>query len=44
MDAELAGAMSRAWAELVGTRLKGLVEAGTRLGVDPDEPPSISIL
>jgi len=41
VDAEVAGAMSRAWAELVGTRLKGLVEAGTRLGMDPDEPPSI---
>ena len=41
VDAEVAGAMSRAWVELVGTRLKGLVEAGTRLGMDPDEPPSI---
>ena len=41
VDAEVAEAMSRAWAELVGTRLKGLVEAGTRLGMDPDEPPSI---
>jgi len=41
MDAEVAGAMSRAWAELVGTRLKGLVETGTRLGMDPDEPPAI---
>ena len=41
VDAEVAGAMSRAWAELVGTRLKRLVEAGTRLGMDPDEPPSI---
>jgi hypothetical protein len=41
LDAEAAGAMSRAWAELVGTRLKGLVEAGTRLGIDPDEPPPI---
>ena len=40
-DAEVAGAMSRAWAELVGTRLKGLVETGTRLGIDPDEPPAI---
>jgi hypothetical protein len=33
--------MSRAWAELVGTRLKRLVETGTRLGIDPDEPPMI---
>src|SRR5215831_15619440 len=41
VDAEVAGAMSRAWAELVGTRLKGLVETGTRLGMDPDEPPTI---
>ena len=41
VDAEVAGAMSRAWAELVGTRLKGLVETGTRLGIDPDEPPTI---
>jgi len=41
VEAEVAGAMSRAWAELVGTRLKGLVEAGTRLGIDPDEPPWI---
>jgi DNA-binding transcriptional ArsR family regulator len=41
VDAEVAGAMSRAWAELVGSRLKGLVETGTRLGIDPDEPPAI---
>jgi DNA-binding transcriptional ArsR family regulator len=41
VDAEVAGAMSRAWAELVGTRLKGLVETGTRLGMHPDEPPPI---
>jgi DNA-binding transcriptional ArsR family regulator/uncharacterized protein YndB with AHSA1/START domain len=40
-DAEAAGAMTRGWAELVGIRLKGLVETGTRLGIDPDEPPSI---
>ena len=39
MDAEVAGAMSRGWAELVGTRLKTLVETGTRLGIDPGEPP-----
>jgi DNA-binding transcriptional ArsR family regulator/uncharacterized protein YndB with AHSA1/START domain len=38
VDAEVAGAMSRGWAELVGTRLKTLVETGTRLGIDPDEP------
>jgi DNA-binding transcriptional ArsR family regulator/uncharacterized protein YndB with AHSA1/START domain len=41
VDAEVAGAMSRAWAELVQTRLKGLVETGTRLGIDLDEPPTI---
>jgi uncharacterized protein YndB with AHSA1/START domain len=41
LDAEVAGAMSRAWAELVGTRLKGLVETGTRLGIHPDQPPTI---
>jgi DNA-binding transcriptional ArsR family regulator/uncharacterized protein YndB with AHSA1/START domain len=40
-DAEVAQAMSRAWAELIGIRLKGLVETGTRLGIDPDEPPTI---
>jgi len=41
VDGEVAEAMSRAWAELIGTRLKGLVETGTRLGIDPDEPPTI---
>jgi DNA-binding transcriptional ArsR family regulator/uncharacterized protein YndB with AHSA1/START domain len=41
VDAEVAEAMSRAWAELVGTRLKGLVETRTRLGIDPDEPHTI---
>jgi hypothetical protein len=41
VDAEKAGDMSRGWAELAGTRLKRLVETGTRLGIDPDEPPTI---
>jgi hypothetical protein len=41
MDAEVAEAMSRAWAELVGTRLKGLLETGTRLGINPEEPPTV---
>jgi len=41
VDAEKAGAMSRGWEELVGTRLKALVETETRLGIDPDEPPTI---
>jgi uncharacterized protein YndB with AHSA1/START domain len=40
-DTAAAEDMSRGWAELVGTRLKGLVETGTRLGMDPGEPPSI---
>jgi DNA-binding transcriptional ArsR family regulator/uncharacterized protein YndB with AHSA1/START domain len=40
VDTEKAGAMSRGWAELVGTRLKALVETGTRLGIDPGEPPA----
>jgi DNA-binding transcriptional ArsR family regulator/uncharacterized protein YndB with AHSA1/START domain len=41
VDAEAAGAMSLGWAELVGTRLKALAETGTRLGINPDEPPTI---
>ena len=41
VDAEIVEAMSRGWAELVRTRLKGLVETGTRLGIDRDEPPTI---
>jgi DNA-binding transcriptional ArsR family regulator/uncharacterized protein YndB with AHSA1/START domain len=41
VDAEVAHAMSRAWAELVGTRLKGLVETGTRFGIGPNAPPKI---
>ena len=41
VDAAVAEDMSRGWAELVGTRLKARVETGTRLGIDPDEPPSI---
>jgi DNA-binding transcriptional ArsR family regulator/uncharacterized protein YndB with AHSA1/START domain len=41
MDAAAAGDTSRGWAELVGFRLKELVETGTRLGVDTDEPSSI---
>ena len=41
VDTAVAEDMSRGWAELVGTRLKGLVETGTRLGIDPGEPPSI---
>ena len=41
VDAAVAASMSRGWAELVATRLKELVETGTRLGIDPDEPPTI---
>jgi DNA-binding transcriptional ArsR family regulator len=40
VDAEVAEAMTSGWAELVCTRLKGLVETGTRLGIDPDKPPT----
>jgi hypothetical protein len=31
----VAEAMSRGWTELIGTRLKGLAEADTRLGINP---------
>jgi DNA-binding transcriptional ArsR family regulator len=41
VDAAVAEDMASGWAELVRTRLKGLVEAGTRLGIDADEPTSI---
>jgi DNA-binding transcriptional ArsR family regulator/uncharacterized protein YndB with AHSA1/START domain len=41
VDAAVAREMSSGWAELVGTRLKELVETGTRLGIDPDGPPAV---
>ncbi len=41
VDAALADEMSRGWAELVGTRLKTLAETGTRLGIDPGQPPTL---
>jgi len=41
IDADVADAMTHGWTELVGTRLKRLVESGTRLGIDPDAPPTI---
>jgi len=41
MDAAVAGDVSRGWAELAGTRLKQLVETGTRLGIDAGEPPAV---
>jgi uncharacterized protein YndB with AHSA1/START domain len=44
VDAAMAETMSRGWAELVGVRLKGLVETATRLGIDPDEPASVRLL
>jgi len=44
VDAGAAGAISRGWAELVGTRLKELVETGARPGIDPGEPPTIRSL
>ena len=40
VDPELAGTMSRGWAELVSQRLKALVETGTRLGIAADPPPT----
>src|ERR1700758_2160994 len=44
VDAEVGEAMSRGWAELVQARLKRLGENGTRLGIDPDEPPALQPL
>jgi uncharacterized protein YndB with AHSA1/START domain len=44
IDNEIADAMTRGWSELVGVRLKALVETGKRLGIDPDEPPTIRSL
>ena len=41
VDAAVGEAMSRGWAELVQTRLKGLVETGARFGIDADEPPTV---
>jgi hypothetical protein len=40
VDAELGEAMSSGWTELVSTRLKALVESGTRLGIAADQPPT----
>jgi len=36
--AEVAEPFARGWRELVGQRLKTLVETGTRLGIAPDQP------
>jgi DNA-binding transcriptional ArsR family regulator/uncharacterized protein YndB with AHSA1/START domain len=41
VDAEVAEAMSGGWADLVGSRLKELVETGTRLGIDHGKPHTI---
>jgi DNA-binding transcriptional ArsR family regulator/uncharacterized protein YndB with AHSA1/START domain len=38
VDPEVAERMAQGWNELVGTRLKALVESGARLGVAPDPP------
>ena len=40
LDPELAEAMSSGWTELLSTRLKALVESGTRLGIAVDQPPT----
>jgi hypothetical protein len=40
VDVELGEAMSSGWTELVSTRLKALVESGTRLGIAADQPPT----
>ena len=40
IDPEIAAAMSNGWTELVSTRLKALVETGTRLGIAADPPPT----
>jgi len=41
VDAAVAGEMPSGWAELVGARLRELVETGTRLGIDPYGPPAV---
>jgi DNA-binding transcriptional ArsR family regulator/uncharacterized protein YndB with AHSA1/START domain len=38
VDAEIAERMAQGWNELIGTRLKALVESGARLGIAPDRP------
>jgi DNA-binding transcriptional ArsR family regulator len=40
VDPELAGEMPSGWTELLCTRLKALVESGTRLGIAADAPPT----
>jgi DNA-binding transcriptional ArsR family regulator/uncharacterized protein YndB with AHSA1/START domain len=41
VDPGIAERMTDGWSELVGTRLKALVERGDRLGISPDPPHSI---
>jgi DNA-binding transcriptional ArsR family regulator/uncharacterized protein YndB with AHSA1/START domain len=38
VNPEIAERMAQGWNELIGTRLKALVETGARLGVAPDPP------
>jgi DNA-binding transcriptional ArsR family regulator/uncharacterized protein YndB with AHSA1/START domain len=38
VDPEVAEQMTQGWNELIGTRLKALVEGGDRLGIAPDPP------
>jgi DNA-binding transcriptional ArsR family regulator len=40
LDGELAATLPSGWSELVGKRLKALVESGTRLGIAADRPPT----
>jgi DNA-binding transcriptional ArsR family regulator/uncharacterized protein YndB with AHSA1/START domain len=41
VDPDIAAAVSRAWTELVGERLKLLIEDGIRLGIAPDPPDKV---
>jgi len=40
IDRETAEAISKGWTELLSTRLRALVETGTRLGIAADQPPT----
>ena len=40
IDPEVAEGFATGWTELVSTRLKALVETGTRLGIAADRPPT----
>jgi DNA-binding transcriptional ArsR family regulator/uncharacterized protein YndB with AHSA1/START domain len=41
VDPSRVEAMSEGWKELIGTRLKALVETGKRLGIAPDAPSNV---